>query len=501
MSEINKGDDSKSESPHESSHANGCESPHEGAHESPHESPHAGDGRIDLASISSYSKSGPRYTSYPTAVEFKETTEARYLEVLALHDEHYHDVPLSLYLHLPFCSSACYFCGCSVIYTTNESKKARYIGYIKKELDLLKKSMDTSRPIIHLHFGGGTPTYFDAKDLDVIIQMIYDTFTNFLPSAEISCEIDPRHFTKEQMRVLASHGFNRVSFGVQDFDEEVQGAINRFQSYALVEDCVKIARDAGINSINFDLIYGLPLQSREKFAKTLEMVVRLNPDRLAVFNYAHVPWVKKSMNKINIKDLPSPEEKLEIFEYTLGFLKAHGYMMIGMDHFAKKSDELARFALDHKLRRNFQGYTTKGFSQSIGIGLTSIGEGVNYYIQNHKDMQGYESALDSGHLPVVKGVFLSSDDILRKEVIMNLMNNFYLDFSTIEAKYNIDFKEYFKDALDELEEFFQKGYLLQEGSTIYTSELGKFLIRNIAMPFDAYYKQIGDSTKTFSKTI
>ncbi len=455
---------------------------------------------IDFEAFAKYSKSGPRYTSYPTAVEFKESwNDKTYIQALSRADS-MSNLPLSIYVHLPFCRSACYYCGCNVVYTSKEEKKQHYMEYLKKELALLSRCMDTTREVVQFHFGGGTPTFFNAKELQEVISLVRNTFTHFAPSAEISCEIDPRFFVREQMAVLKDNGFNRLSFGVQDFEDKVQEAVHRKQSVELVSAAISLAREFGIKSVNFDLIYGLPFQDEETFARTLEKVVHLSPDRLAIFNYAHLPWMKKTMRKIDETTLPTPAQKLQILKNTITFLQEHNYAMIGMDHFAKKTDELYLAKVQNQLRRNFQGYTTRGFSQTIGIGLTSISEGVDYYSQNYKDMNAYESALDSGRLPVERGVELTPEDILRKEVIMGLMNNLCLDFASIESKFNIDFKAHFASALESLREYEEIGLVQITPQGITTSPTGGMLIRNIAMAFDAYLSA-HTATKRFSKTI
>ncbi|STP12880.1 oxygen-independent coproporphyrinogen III oxidase [Helicobacter mustelae] len=456
---------------------------------------------IDFKKFSSYSKSGPRYTSYPTAVEFHQKFQHNDLRDSFLRNDKHKDLPLSLYVHLPFCRSACYFCACNVIYTNSEEKKVRYLTYLRKELELIRQSMDTKREVVQLHFGGGTPTYFSAKQLEEVIAMIREVFVNFSSDAEVSCEIDPRHFTEDQMIVLKNGGFNRVSFGVQDFDERVQAAVNRFQSMELMQEVVEIARKHGITSINFDLIYGLPHQSLSRFQETLQKAVSLEPDRFAIFNYAHVPWMKRTMGNIDEKTLPSAEEKLKILKHTIKFLENWGYKMIGMDHFARMEDELYLASKKGELRRNFQGYTTRGFSQTIGIGLTSIGEGVDYYTQNYKDMHSYESALDRGMLPVERGIVLGFDDILRKEVIMELMNNSRLYFQRIEEKFFIDFGEYFAKELLALQELVRDDLLEVNSQGIFVNPTGSMLIRNIAMCFDAYLEKIPLEERRFSKTV
>ncbi|WDL70628.1 oxygen-independent coproporphyrinogen III oxidase [Helicobacter winghamensis] len=452
---------------------------------------------IDFKKFATYSKPGPRYTSYPTAIEFSEN----YTLDFYLQDLRSDTNPLSLYVHLPFCRSACYFCGCNVIYTSKEENKILYLEYLKKELALLENAMDTQKPIYQLHFGGGTPTFFSASELEFLIALLKKTFPNFSDDAEIACEIDPRFFSLEQMRALKNGGFNRLSFGIQDFDENVQRAIHRIQPFSLVQDSINIARNFGVTSINFDLIYGLPFQTLDTFKNTLELALKLNPDRFAIFNYAHVPWIKKTMRKIDETTLPAPEEKLKILEFSIQFLQEKGYKMIGMDHFAKPDDELFKSISKGQLRRNFQGYSTKGGTQTVGIGLTSIGEGSDYYAQNFKTMLEYQNALDNGILPFQKGVKLNADDKLRKAVIMQLMSNFRLNFHMIESQFNINFTNYFADALEALKPLENAGLIALNKDGIQVSQTGMLLIRNIAMPFDAYLKHINTSQKVFSKTI
>lgn len=453
---------------------------------------------IDFDKISRLSKAGPRYTSYPTAIEFKDSQEVR--------DEYISELknlktPLSLYFHLPFCRSACYFCGCNVVYTSKSEKRLRYIDYLKMEMEILSKYIDTSREVIQLHFGGGTPTFFTADELKEIITAIKSYFKNFSKGAEISCEVDPRYLNEDQMKILTDNGFNRISFGVQDFDEKVQDAIHRIQPFNVVDDSVKLARKYGIESINIDLIYGLPYQSLETFSSTLEQSMKLNPDRLAIFNYAHVPWLMKTMRKIDETTLPHPSEKLKILKHTIDYLTNSGYKMIGMDHFAKEGDELFQAIEKGELHRNFQGYTTKGGTQLIGIGLTSIGNGERYYIQNFKDMKSYEESLEKGELPIFRGVKLSGDDYIRKDVIMELMSNFKLNIERFNSRHSIDFFQYFEDEIKELKPFVDEGILTIGDKGIDISFTGSMIIRNIAMVFDGYMKAHINSKKVFSKTI
>ena len=452
---------------------------------------------INLEQFSRYSRPGPRYTSYPTALEFSDNfSYERYLEMLNSQEG-----ALSLYVHLPFCRSACYFCGCNVVFTSKEDKLSRYIEYLKKEIDILAKNLDTKKEVIQFHFGGGTPTYYKAFELDEIVSYIKSYFPNWSKEAEVSVEIDPRFFNEEHMRVFAKHGFNRISFGVQDFNPKVQEAIHRNQPYELTKEAVDLARSYGIESINTDLIYGLPYQSLESFKETLKLTKSLEPDRLAVFNYAHVPWLKKTMRKFDETTLPPPEVKLQILKYTIDYLTDNGYKMIGMDHFAKPEDELFTAIAKGELHRNFQGYTTKGGAQLIGIGLTSIGEGKRYYAQNTKKMAEYEALIDSGKLPFERGVELNDDDVIRKSVIMELMANFSVDIKRLEREFNINFRDYFASSLEKLKEFEDAKLITITPEAIRVSPTGALLIRNIAMPFDAYMAKYEGSKKSFSKTV
>lgn len=453
----------------------------------------------NLKNLLPFQKPAPRYTSYPTAIEFRGDFDARSYKT-ALQNHIAHDAPLSLYVHLPFCESACYFCACNVIYTNSEAKKSRYLEYLAKEVALIAPMIPREKQVVQLHFGGGTPTYFSAAQLDFVIRLLRNNFKNFAPDAELSCEIDPRFFNEDQMQILKNGGFNRLSFGLQDFDDGVQRAVNRVQSFELVEKCVKIARDAGIKSINFDLIYGLPRQTLQSFQTTLTKTLALSPDRLAIFNYAHVPWVKKTMAKINENELPDPETKLKIFDFLSDFLQRNDFFMIGMDHFAKKDDPLFEALENGTLRRNFQGYTTKGFSQTIGMGVTAISEGHDFYAQNFKDLNAYEKHLDAGELPTERGVQLLFDDVLRKEVIMSLMNNNRVFVRQIEEKFGVIFERYFEKELDALQIFVKNDLIFVTPDEILVTDLGKIIIRNIAMTFDARTKTTQNDNK-FSKSI
>ena len=454
---------------------------------------------LDFDKFTKYSKPGPRYTSYPTALEFSDAYGYdEYIKKLETQDS---SRPISLYFHLPFCRNACYFCGCNVVFTSKEDKMLRYMDYLKRELAILAKHVDMNREVLQMHFGGGTPTFFTAPQLKEIIDEIKSYFKNFADDAEISCEIDPRHINEAQMKVMSEAGFNRVSFGIQDFNEKVQVAVHRVQPYNITKDAMDLARKYNMISVNTDLIYGLPYQTLETFKETLSLALTLSPDRFAVFNYAHVPWMKKTMRKIDETTLPTPAEKLEIMQYTINFLTSNGYKMVGMDHFAKPEDELFKAIEKGELHRNFQGYTTKGGADLIGVGLTSIGEGIDSYNQNFKVMGEYEEAIDSGKLPFERGVVLNEDDLIRQYVIMELMSNFKLDIKRFNEKFDVEFKTYFADAIEALKPFAEDDLLTMDENHIECSETGTLLIRNIAMPFDAYMHQHTASKKTFSKTV
>jgi oxygen-independent coproporphyrinogen-3 oxidase len=334
-----------------------------------------------------------------------------------------------------------------------------------------------------------------------VIDAIKEVFPNFSNDAEISCEVDPRFFTQAHMDVLKAGGTNRISFGVQDTNPIVQKTIHRVQSFETTQNVMQIARDAGIKSINIDLIYGLPHQTKESFHKTLNEVISLSPDRLAIFNYAHVPWLKKTMRKFDENTFAPPSQRLEILKDTIDTTEKLGYKMVGMDHFAKPDDELFKAIEKGELHRNFQGYTTKGGADLIGVGVTSIGDGVDYYAQNFKDLESYEQAIDNGKLPVFKGYELSDDDILRQYIIMELMSNFKLDIRRVEQTFKVNFFSYFEDAISELQEFVDAELLTIDKNRIEVNLTGSMLIRNICMPFDAYLRKIPEEKRRFSKTV
>ncbi|MFN3946541.1 MAG: oxygen-independent coproporphyrinogen III oxidase [Aquificaceae bacterium] len=447
--------------------------------------------------VRKYDKPGPRYTSYPPATEFHQGVgEKEYKEKLI--ESNLRGKPLSLYFHIPFCESACWFCGCNVIISHRKDVTRRYLDYVYKEMELLKEYLDTSRPVVQLHWGGGTPNFLTNEEIREFFARIREVFS-IQEDAEISVEIDPRYLSEGQLETLKEVGFNRVSMGLQDLDPEVQRAINRVQSYELMQRVMEDLRRLGFKSINIDLIYGLPYQNPEKFRKTIEKTIDLDPDRVAVFNFAYVPWLKPLQRKIDSSTLPPPEDKLTILEMTIDIFQRRGYVFIGMDHFAKPEDELAQAQREGTLWRNFQGYTTKKGVDLIGIGATSIGMLYDGYFQNYKTIREYYLALDERRLPIMRGYVLNQEDIIRREVIMDLMCNFQCSFEKIEGMFGIDFEEHFSWELEELKNMERDGLLKIEDRAIRVLPEGRLLIRNIAMVFDQYIKTAKE--KRFSRTI
>lgn len=455
---------------------------------------------INLDVIKKYDKPGPRYTSYPTAPQFNESfTSEKYLdEIIRTNNE---TVPpdLSLYFHLPFCDTLCYFCGCNMIITRNRGRIKDYIKHLKNEIDLLRTYLTTDRKAAQLHWGGGTPTHLDPDEITDLISYINQSF-EFKPNAEEGCEIDPRGLTKEHLEALRNGGFNRISMGVQDFNDKVQKAVNRIQPEKMTRQVVSWVRELGFHSINLDLIYGLPFQTVETFAKTVDAIIDISPERIAVFNYAHVPWMKKHMALIKPEDLPVPEEKLQILKMTIEKLTGAGYVFIGMDHFAKPDDELAIALREKKLYRNFQGYSTHAGADLYGMGITSISQIGRCYSQNLKKENEYFSSLNNETFPVERGIYLTDDDILRRHVITKIMCDFELNFESVDKKFNIEFEKYFSKGLEGLVDFLADGLVELKNRKLVVTQMGRLLIRNIAMNFDWYIEQKVDKAK-YSRTV
>ncbi|MDR1451437.1 MAG: oxygen-independent coproporphyrinogen III oxidase [Helicobacteraceae bacterium] len=455
---------------------------------------------IDYDKLAKYSAPVPRYTSYPTAPEFQESWTADNLRT-AITRSNESGRDLSIYAHLPFCRSACYFCGCNAIYTNREELKDRYIDYLAREIEIACKTLDRERKVTQIHFGGGTPTFFNAAQLEKIIGLIRSAFPNIAKEVEFSVEIDPRFFTEEQMDVFAENKVNRVSIGVQDFNPKVQKAVHRIQPFSIAQNAVARARAYGTKSVNIDLIYGLPHQNAVGFKETLKMTLDLAPDRVALFSYAHVPWLKKTMRKLDETALPSAVEKLKMMRLAIETFSEAGLEMIGMDHFAKPSDELNIALKEGKLRRNFQGYATRGQCDLVGFGVTSISEGEDFYSQNFRDLGDYEKAIDSALPPILRGIGLNDDDRLRKRVIFSLMGSFALDFAAIEKEFDVNFESYFASDIAALAPLEADGLVSIANRRVEVSKTGRLLIRNIAMNFDKYLKKTGSLERRFSKSV
>ena len=456
---------------------------------------------VDLGLLRRYDKSGPRYTSYPTAPYFHPGVGA---EAYALHlekdDLHLEKRDLSLYFHIPFCDTLCYFCGCNMTVSRNQARIEEYLSYLEKEISLVSARVGRERKVIQLHWGGGTPTHLSPGQIRRLGAAIRRHF-DFQPEAEVSVEIDPRELTRAHVEALAEAGFNRCSIGVQDFDLRVQEAVNRIQPEAVTRQAVEWAREFGFTSVNVDLMYGLPHQQTATFSDTIDRVLTLSPDRLAVFNYAHLPEVIKHQRLINEEWLPDREEKLQLLKLSIEKLTEAGYVYIGMDHFAKPGDELTSAMQEGTLYRNFQGYSTHAGLNVLAFGVSGIGMLSDLYIQNHKTFRDYYAMLDQHELPIARGVVLTKDDQLRREVITTLMCHFELDKAAVEQTYGIRFDDYFSTSFRQLEELEADGLVHLLPERIIVTSPGRLLIRNIAMCFDAYLLNKGQGAPRFSRTV
>lgn len=452
--------------------------------------------------LAKYDRPGPRYTSYPTAVEFNpEVDRAVYAAKLKAANAAADD-PLSIYMHLPFCEERCLFCGCHVIISPHKEKAAPYVDLLAKEIDLIAAHLPDRRTISQLHLGGGTPTYQSPAELDRLMQRFFAHFERG-PGAELAVEVDPRVTTSEHIDVLADHGFNRISLGVQDFTPVVQQAINRVQSVAETAAIIDHARKRGFGGVNVDLIYGLPHQTTATFEETVATVIELGADRSAVYSFAFVPWIRGHQRKLMEDHLPTPEVKFELFGLVRERFLGAGYEPIGMDHFAKPDDELSRAKARGDLRRNFQGYAVIPAEDVIGLGISGIGDMQGAYVQNLKKLSTYAQAVEAGELPVERGLLLSPDDELRRVVIHQLMCNFRIDKRAIEARFGIDFDATFAEDLRRLGDYADNGMVTLEPDAIRATPEGELFIRNLAMCFDVYWreKHEGKDKDLFSKTV
>ncbi len=452
---------------------------------------------VNLDLVKKYNRPGPRYTSYPPAPHFNESVGITEWEEQIRLNNQGNNRDLSLYFHIPFCDTLCWFCGCTVEITRKRDKIDEYLHYLYKEIDLIRDRIHDERKVVQMHFGGGTPTYLTPEQIRQLGDKINRSFT-FSDNAEIGCEMDPRELTEEHLLALKEFGFNRASMGVQDFNPKVQESVHRINSYEMVSEVVDWIRKLGFLSLNLDLIYGLPHQTRESFECTIENILKLAPDRLAVFNYAHVPWMKPHQKLIKEEDLPVPEVKLQMLKMIIERLTSSGYVYIGMDHFAKETDELTIAQKEKSLQRNFQGYSTKLGANIYAMGMSSISQLENVYAQNVKELPLYYNRIRANQLPVGKGYLLSEDDKIRRETIMQLMCNLELDFAEMSNQLRIDFSYYFNNEIQHLGEFEADGLLIREPNKITITDKGRLFIRNIAMEFDAFLER---SVARYSKTI
>ena len=437
---------------------------------------------VDL--LHRYNVPGPRYTSYPTAPVWREGVgPADYEEILAESGGAARPAPLSLYVHVPFCESLCYFCACTVVITGNHSVEDPYLSLLEREIDWISARAG-EREVVQLHWGGGTPTYLAPERITRLAAKLRSAF-RFASDAEVGVEIDPRVTTSAHLAALRDAGFNRLSMGVQDFDPAVQEAINRVQTYEGTRALVESAREMGFDSVNMDLIYGLPLQTPASFRATVEKVLEIAPDRLAVYSYANVPWLKKHQKLLETR-LPGEREKFEIFRTALALFTRAGYEYIGMDHFARPEDELSRARRERTLHRNFQGYTTKAGTDLIGIGVSAIGAVGNAFVQNRRELADYRRAVEAEGAATFRGFRLSFDDRLRRAVIGNLLCHGVVVHAEIEDAFGIDFREYFAGALDQLAGCEEDGLVVLSDREVRATALGRVFLRNLAMAFDSY---------------
>jgi oxygen-independent coproporphyrinogen-3 oxidase len=455
---------------------------------------------VSVELLHRYNVPGPRYTSYPTAPVWREGFSPRdYGEILSASSAEGSAPPLSLYVHLPFCESLCFFCACTVVITSNHAVEEPYLALLETEIDWVAARMGAEpRELVQLHWGGGTPTYLSPAHISRLAEKLRRSF-RFAPDAEVGVEVDPRVTTPAHLDALSRAGFNRLSMGVQDFDPDVQRSINRVQPFEDTRDLVRTARGMGFESVNVDLIYGLPLQTPGSFRATIERILEIAPDRLAVYSYANVPWLKKHQ-KLLEPQLPGEREKFEIFRTALALFTAAGYEYIGMDHFARPDDELARARRDRTLHRNFQGYTTKAGTDLVGLGVSAIGAIGDAFVQNRRELAEYRQAVEADGAATFRGFRLSFDDRVRRAVIGNLLCHGVVIFGEIEAVFGIDFRDYFAAALEGLAGCVTDGLVEISEREIRATSLGRVFLRNLAMAFDSYLPS-QSAKPLFSKTL
>jgi oxygen-independent coproporphyrinogen-3 oxidase len=452
---------------------------------------------VDL--LHRYNVAGPRYTSYPTAPVWREGIgPADYEQILAESNDAASPAPLSLYVHIPFCESLCFFCACNVEITGKHTVEEPYLGLLEREIEWIATRTGEGREVVQLHWGGGTPTFLAPERITRLAASLRSSF-RFAPDAEVGVEIDPRVTTREHLSALRGAGFNRLSMGVQDFDAAVQKAIHRIQGYDATRALVLAAREMGFDSVNMDLIYGLPLQTPDSFRATIDRILEIGPDRLAVYSYANVPWMKKHQKLLEAR-LPGEREKFEIFRTALASFTEAGYEYIGMDHFARPDDELSRARRDRTLHRNFQGYTTKAGTDLIGMGVSAIGAVGNAFVQNRRELPAYRRDVGSQGSATFRGFRLSFDDRVRREVIGNLLCHGVVVVAEVEEAFGIAFSEYFAASLDRLSSCERDGLVEISASEVRATPLGRVFLRNLAMAFDAYLTDAPEKP-TFSRTL
>jgi len=455
---------------------------------------------FDSSLVSRFDRNGPRYTSYPTADRFVEAFgPEQYGTWAGRRNIGGIQRPLALYVHLPFCRDICFYCACNKIVTRDAAKTSRYLDYLGKEIELQAALFHDDPRVTQMHWGGGTPTYFDAATLRALWERIAGRF-ELSVSGDHSIEVDPRTVDAAAVHALREMGFNRVSFGVQDFEPAVQVAVHRLQSAECTMEVIEAARHAGFPSINIDLIYGLPKQTLMTLNMTLARVLTARPHRIALYNYAHLPQLFKSQRRIYDGDLPSPETRLKLLELAVKRLTAAGYVYIGMDHFSLPEDGLAVAQRQGRLRRNFQGYSAGGDTDLVGLGVSSIGSVGPTYCQNYRALPEYYASLDRGQLPIMRGIELTADDLVRRHVIQSLMCHFALSKESVDISYLIDFDRYFAAELDDLREFEGLGLLTNEDGWLTVTPRGRFVIRSIAMVFDRYLRR-DQEVRRYSRVI
>lgn len=457
--------------------------------------------QVPIYLLRKYDRPGPRYTSYPTApVWSNDVGTESYIQALQ-NASAQEDEPFAIYCHIPFCECRCYYCGCNTVITRNSDKVRLYIDTLKKEIENTAKHLNKRKNVNQLHFGGGTPTYLTIEQFNEILDVLEKNFI-FTSDCEKSIEIDPRVTSNEQIDALVKRGFNRISLGVQDFDNDVQKAIGRIQSFDLVKNKVDFCKSLKFEGVNIDLIYGLPKQTIESFKETLAKAISLRPDRVALYSFAYLPTVKANQMKIIETELPVTEDKYKLFALAVEMFTEAGYLQIGMDHFALPNDELSVAQNDGRLHRNFMGYTVQASPEMIGFGMSSIGYIDNSFFQSYSVLSKYMEAVEQTEFAVFRGMQLNQDDLIRQYVINSLMCNFQLSFDEFQNKFNIQYHNYFHKEHKELSEFFVDNFLETPNGGLRISPIGRTFIRNIAMVFDVYLnKETGRDKPTFSRTI